>query len=884
MKKELNKKYNHHQVESDRYDWWVNNGFFKANVNSKKPAFSIIVPPPNVTGKLHLGHAWGTSLQDAIIRYKKLQGFETLFLPGMDHAGIATQTKVEAKLKAKGISRFDLGREKFLEETWKWKDEYAQAIREQWKKLGLALDYSKEKFTLDKDVNELINYVFVDLYNKGLIYKGKQIVNWDPVQKTAISNIEVIYKEVKGKMYYFKYFLEDKKSYLTIATTRPETMFADQVVVVNSKDKRYQKYLNKMVINPVNQELLPVIADDYVEMDFGTGVMKATPAHDANDFEIGKRHHLAMPLCLNEDGTVNELGGEKYQGLDRFEARKKIVETLKREKTLVKVEDIVHQVGFSERSDAIVEPYLSTQWFVKMEPLAKKVLALQNSKKAVDFFPPRFNDVLEGWMENIHDWTISRQLWWGHQIPAWYHKDTKEIYVNVKPPKDLENWVQDNDVLDTWFSSGLWPLATLNWTADQKDNKLFDKFFPSSVLVTGYDIIFFWVARMIFSSLELVGEKPFDDVLIHGLIRDEQGRKMSKSLGNGVDPMEVIDQYGADSLRFFLLTNSTPGQDVKYSDTRIRDGWNFINKLWNASRFVFMNLDNDFKPWKNYSEKISDKINDLSDINKWILTELSQVKKNVSDLLEKYEFGIAGRELYNFVWSKYCSWFIELSKVELTSKHEEVQELSRQTLFYVLKEILILLHPLIPFATEEIYQFLNLKESILEESIEKNNFKFETTYLEFAMEIIKEIREFRTKNNVKKEIKLDLNIANLNSKLLNIFGGSETKINMLLKAFVNSKIVSLNAESLKNNSSIAIQNFFVEIDNVSFFNKNQELKELASKLESLEEEIKRSKAILANKNFLAKAAKEKILSEKEKFENYQEQYQVILKKIADLKN
>lgn len=564
MKKQLDSKYNHHLVEQNKYENWVKKNLFKANVDSQKPKFSIILPPPNVTGKLHIGHAWDTSLQDAIIRFKKTTGYDTLFLPGMDHSGISTQVKVEEKLRQQNIDKYKLGRENFLKEAWKWKEEYASIIRSQWAKLGLSLDYSIEKFTLDSDVNDVVNEIFVKFYNDNIIYKDKQIVNWDPMQKTAISNIEVIYKQVEGKMYYFKYMLENSNEYLTVATTRPETMFADQCVVVNPNDERYQKYIGKNVINPVNNQIIPVIADKYVDVEFGTGVMKCTPAHDANDFVLGKKHNLDMVVCLNVDGYVNDVAGKLYSGLDRFEARAKIIENLKQNNLLVKIEDITHQVGFSERSNAVVEPYLSDQWFVRMEKFNKMILDLQASNNKINFFPERFNDVLIRWMENAHDWCISRQLWWGHQIPCWYNKHTNELYVSKTAPVDIENWTRDEDVLDTWFSSGLWAFSTL-MNGQGFDSKHFKAYFPTSVLVTGYDIIFFWVARMIFQTLEYTKQIPFNDVLIHGLVRDEQGRKMSKSLGNGIDPMDVIEENGADVLRLFLLTNSTPGQDIRYS-------------------------------------------------------------------------------------------------------------------------------------------------------------------------------------------------------------------------------------------------------------------------------------------------------------------------------
>ncbi|ATG97378.1 valine--tRNA ligase [Mesoplasma lactucae] len=876
---ELSKKYNHDEVENGRYDWWVENGYFKANPKSNKPKFSIVLPPPNVTGKLHLGHAWDGSLQDALIRFKKLSGYETIYLPGMDHAGISMQSKVEERLRNNGINRFDLGREGFLEWAWDWKKEYAETIRQQWKTIGLSLDYSQEKFTLDEDINHLVNWVFVNMYNKGLIYKGKQIVNWDPQQKTAISNVEVIYKDTPGKMYYFKYrFKDNKDKYLEVATTRPETMFADQCIVVNPNDERYNKYIGKEVINPVNGETLPIIGDDYVEIDFGTGVMKATPAHDINDFEIAKRHNLAMPICLNEDGTVNEMGGNEYEGLDRFAARDKIVENLKKADDLIKIEDIDHQVGYSERSDAIVEPYLSTQWFVKMQPLAKMILDLQASDDAIKFFPERFNEVLKKWMENIHDWTISRQLWWGHRIPVWYHNETDEMYVGVNPPKDTENWTQDPDVLDTWFSSGLWPMATLGWNPDaQEQNEYFQAFFPTSVLVTGYDIIFFWVARMIFQSLEAVDEKPFDDVLIHGLVRDSEGRKMSKSLGNGIDPMDVIHEYGADALRFFLTTNSTPGQDIKYSEEKVRNAWNFINKLWNASRFVLMNLGDDFKPMN--IDEITNNAN-LSDANKWILSELTSLKEVIIPNIEKYEFGIVGRELYSFVWDKYCSWFIELSKVELNNGDSD----TKQVLFYVLKEILILLHPFIPFVTEEIYGKLGLKKSILEETIDTTKHEFESDYINYVIEMITALRDFRASNDIKKDVHLDAKLSNLTSEQEQLINNHLALINDYLENFVNTKVDNNLDLTNKKITSIPVDTFFIEIDNATFFDFEKQLEELEAKRAELKQELDRSEKMLANENFVKRAAPEKVQQEKDKYQNYQEQFKNLELKINELKS
>ncbi|EMS4962762.1 valine--tRNA ligase, partial [Listeria monocytogenes] len=570
-------KYEPSNVEAGKYKWWLEKEFFKAEGNTDKEPYSIVIPPPNVTGKLHLGHAWDTTLQDIITRMKRMQGFDTLYLPGMDHAGIATQAKVEAKLKESNISRYDLGRENFVDKTWEWKEEYAEFIREQWEKLGLGLDYSRERFTLDDGLSDAVKKVFVTLYNKGLIYRGQYIINWDPEAKTALSDIEVIHKDIEGSFYHLKYPLTDGSGYLEVATTRPETIPGDTAVAVHPKDERYQHLIGKTIMLPILNREIPIVADEYVEREFGSGAVKITPAHDPNDFEVGNRHDLPRIIVMHEDGTMNENAG-KYDGLDRFVARKEIIQDFKDLGLFIKQEPHLHSVGHSERTGVVVEPYLSLQWFVKMEPLAAEALELQKTENKVNFVPARFEKTYETWMDNIHDWCISRQLWWGHRIPAWYHKETGEIYVGEKEPENLSEWEQDEDVLDTWFSSALWPFSTMGWPDTESPD--FQHFFPTNTLVTGYDIIFFWVSRMIFQSVEFTGERPFKDTLIHGLVRDSEGRKMSKSLGNGVDPIEVIDKYGADSLRYTLATGSSPGQDLKFSYEKVESTWNFINKIW----------------------------------------------------------------------------------------------------------------------------------------------------------------------------------------------------------------------------------------------------------------------------------------------------------------
>ena len=698
-------KYDPQSIEKGRYQWWLDGKFFETTGDEQKEPYTIVIPPPNVTGKLHLGHAWDTTLQDILTRMKRMQGRDVLWLPGMDHAGIATQAKVEQKLREEGVSRYDLGREKFVEETWKWKEEYAGHIREQWAKMGLGLDYTRERFTLDEGLSKAVREVFVKLYNKGLIYRGEYIINWDPATKTAISDIEVIYKDVQGAFYHMKYPLADGSGTIEVATTRPETMLGDTAVAVHPEDERYKHLIGKMVKLPIVGREIPIVADEYVDMEFGTGVVKITPAHDPNDFEVGNRHNLERILVMHEDGTMNEKAG-KYEGMDRFECRKQIVKDLQEAGVLFKIEDHMHSVGHSERSGAVVEPYLSTQWFVKMQPLADAAIELQQQEddKKVHFTPDRFEKTYLRWMENIRDWCISRQLWWGHRIPAWYHKETGEVYVGTEEPADIENWNQDNDVLDTWFSSALWPFSTMGWP--DVDSADFKRYYSTDALVTGYDIIFFWVSRMIFQAIEFTGERPFENVLIHGLVRDEQGRKMSKSLGNGVDPMDVIDKYGADSLRYFLSTGSSPGQDLRYSNEKVESVWNFANKIWNASRFALMNMNG-----LTYEE--IDLTGEKSVADKWILTRLNETIETVTRLADKYEFGEVGRALYNFIWDDFCDWYIEMAKLPLYGEDEAAKKTTRSILAYVLDNTMRLLHPFMPFITEEIWQNLPHKgESI----------------------------------------------------------------------------------------------------------------------------------------------------------------------------
>lgn len=755
--KNLSPKYDHKAVEEGKYDFWLKGGFFEAGDTSKQP-FTIVIPPPNVTGKLHLGHAWDTSIQDMIIRRKRMQGYDALWIPGMDHAGIATQAKVDKRLKDQGISRYDIGREKFLDQAWAWKEEYASIIRKQWAALGLSLDYTKERFTLDEGLNKAVNYVFISLYNKGYIYQGERIINWDCQAKTALSNIEVIHQDDEGAFYYFKYPFVDASGYVMIATTRPETMFADQAIMVNPKDERFKDIVGKEVYIPGTEIKIPVITDEYVDMEFGTGCVKCTPAHDPNDYEVGRRHNLAMPLCMNDDGTMNEMAG-KYQGMDRFACREALINDLKESGLFDHLEKIVHSVGHSERTGVVVEPRLSKQWFVKMDVLARQVL----ENKEYEFVPERFNGTLKNWLTNIQDWCISRQLWWGHRIPAWYKNG--ETKVCEKCPG--EGWTQDEDVLDTWFSSALWPFSTMGWP---ENTEMLKRYYPTDVLVTGYDIIFFWVSRMLFEGIEFTGHAPFKQILIHGLIRDPQGRKMSKSLGNGVDPFDVVEKYGCDSLRYFLNTNSSPGLDLRYDETKIESSWNYLNKVWNISRYVMMNIE-------GYHE-VDLKHAKLNLASRWILARLNQVIKEVDYNFDKYEFGEGNKALYNFVWNDFASWYVEISKVDLQSDDAENKNITQNVLVYVLMQIIKMLHPIVPFITEEIYQTLPHKEESITISSwptveEAFNDEEAINSLNIVMEIISAVRNERAKASKAPSAKINIRLEAKSQEVCDILNSAK---------------------------------------------------------------------------------------------------------------
>ncbi len=842
----LEKKYDHKKVESTHYEKWKEKGYFNALMDKEKTPFCIVIPPPNVTGKLHLGHAWDTTLQDIIIRYKRMNGYDCLWLPGMDHAGIATQAKVDKRLKEQGIMPRSISREEWLQHAWSWKEEYAENIHAQWAKLGISVDYSKERFTLDEGLNNAVNHVFIELYKKGLIYRGEKIINWDPVQMTALSNEEVFYKDDEGAFYHLKYFLEGEDDYLEIATTRPETMFGDTAVAVNPEDDRYKHLIGKNVILPILNKKIPIVGDEHADPEFGTGVVKITPAHDPNDFEVGLRHNLERVIVMNKDATMNENAG-KYQGMSREECREKVVEELKEKDLLIKIEKMVHSVGHSERSDAVIEPYLSKQWFVKMRPLADRVLENQKNKDTkVNFVPSRYEKTMNHWMEITYDWCISRQLWWGHRIPAWYKGE--ETKVQVECPG--EDWVQDSDVLDTWFSSALWPFSTLGWP---ESTELFKRYYPNNVLVTGYDIIPFWVNRMTFQGLEFTEQRPFKDCLIHGLIRDKIGRKMSKSLGNGVDPMDVIDTYGADALRYFLTTNSAPGMDLRYDEEKVKSSWNFINKLWNASRFTLMNIE-------DLKEKEWNKEN-LSLADKWILTKKNKVIAEVLRNMEKYEFHNVGGALYKFIWEDFCDSYIELTK-------NNMNETTKKVLLDILTTILKLLHPFMPYVTEEIYQMLPIKEkdSIMISSYplykEDEFFDEESDKLNHVIEDIVAIRNLKATNKITKEAVVRIECI---KELLPIYT-SQLKIK-------EEQIVT---EAPNGKSEAGYQSAYIKL---SYYFEAEKVDEglIQEEIKTLEASILRREKLLANENYVSKAPANVVEMDRKKLAEEKE-------KLAHLKN
>lgn len=869
-------KYQPQEVEAGRYEEWLKKDLFKPSEDKTKEPYSIVIPPPNVTGKLHLGHAWDTTLQDIIIRQKRMQGYDTLWLPGMDHAGIATQAKVEEKLAQEGISRYDIGREKFIETVWDWKEEYASVIRAQWAKVGISVDYSRERFTLDSGLSDAVRKVFVSMYEKDLIYRGEYIINWDPKAKTALSDIEVIHKDVEGAFYHMSYPLADGSGTVELATTRPETMLGDTAIAVHPEDSRYKHLIGKMVILPLVNKEIPIIADEYVEMDFGTGVVKITPAHDPNDFEVGNRHDLPRINVMDESGVMNELAG-KYQDMDRFAARKAVVADLKELGHLIKIETMVHSVGHSERTGVVVEPRLSTQWFVKMAPLAKEAMDNQATDQAIEFVPERFETNYMRWMENIHDWVISRQLWWGHQIPAWYHKTTGELYVGMEAPVDSENWVQDPDVLDTWFSSALWPFSTMGWPDTEAPD--FKRYFPTNTLVTGYDIIAFWVSRMIFQSLEFTGKRPFQKALIHGLIRDEDGRKMSKSLGNGIDPMEVIDKYGADALRWFLSNGSAPGQDVRFSYDKMDAAWNFINKIWNASRFAIMNMNG-----LSYEE--IDFSGEKTIADRWILTRLNQTVEKVTDLFEKFEFGEAGRHLYNFIWDDFCDWYIEMSKGVLNGENEAAKQTTRSILAYVLDQTLRLLHPIMPFVTEKIWESVPHEgESLVVADYPvvhpELNDEAAAKGMDVLMELIRSVRTIRSEVNTPLSKKIELLIKTNDASIETFLKENETYI----ERFCNPEnlVISSQIEAPESAMSAVITGAEIYLPLAGLINIDEEIIRLEKEMAKWESEVKRVQGKLSNERFVSSAPEAVVQVEREKEKDYLEKREAVAERIASLK-
>ncbi|MCQ2802085.1 MAG: valine--tRNA ligase [Bacilli bacterium] len=859
----LEKRYSPKDVEKGKYENWKNKGYFTAGDKTKNP-FSMVIPPPNVTGKLHLGHAWNTTIQDITARYKKMCGYDVLWLPGMDHAGIATQAKVMAKLVDNGVDATKISREEFLKYAWAWKDEYAENIHQQWAKIGLMLDYTRERFTLDDGLNFAVRKVFVDLYNKGLIYQGERIISWDPVQQTALSNIEVIHQDDEGYMYYFKYPIVGSKESLIVATTRPETMFGDVCVCVNPKDERYTKYHGMKVINPANGEAIPIIADSYVDVEFGTGAMKCTPAHDPNDFNIGKKYGLEMPIIFNKDATMNDKCGI-YQGMDRFVCREKLIETITKDGNFIKKEKIVHAVGHSQRNNCVVEPMLSKQWFVRMKPLADEAIKNQKGNDKVTFVPQRFEQTFLQWMNNIEDWCISRQLWWGHRIPAYYNKKTGEVVVSIDPPKDMENYEQDKDVLDTWFSSGLWPFSTLGWPESTSD---LERYFPTSTLVTAYDIIFFWVSRMIFQSLNVNKVSPFKTCVIHGLVRDELGRKMSKSLGNGVDPIDVIDKYGVDALRYFLTTNSTPGQDMRYVEEKVESSANYLNKIWNSARYVLTVLPEDFK-----EKQIDPK--SLSNIDKWILDRLMNTIKNVSINMEKYDYNAASSHLYNFVYDDFCSQYLEMSKVALNSDDLTKKNNTYQVLHKCLKTIVLLIYPYTPFIAEELY--LNLpehKESIMLEAypeVEKGFISSsQNKEINLLFDLIKEVRNYKITNKIAPNAALDLFIK------LKIEVSEDFKVYLDRFSFSHTEIVT----SLPEGDLYSYNDADMVIKNNA--NIEQVKAKLAQDIEKEKAEIARGKNMLNNPNFVSKAPAEKVKLEQDKLKQHEDNLKSLVDKLEKI--
>ncbi len=860
--KELEKNYNPAEIESRLYEKWENKKYFHAEVDRSKKPFTIVMPPPNITGQLHMGHALDNTLQDILIRFKRMQGYSALWVPGTDHASIATEAKVVEKIATEGLTKESLGREKFLDRVWDWKKEYGGRIVKQLKKIGSSADWDRERFTMDEGCNKAVKEVFVNLYNKGLIYRGERIINWCPCCLTSISDAEVEYEDQAGSFWHLRYPLSDGSGYIEMATTRPETMLGDTAVAVNPNDERYKDYVGKTVILPIVHREIPIIADEYVDMEFGTGVVKITPAHDPNDFEVGLRHHLPVINVLTEDAKIVD-EYEKYAGLDRYEARKAIVADLEAEGALVKIEPHDHNVGTCYRCHTTVEPRVSKQWFVKMEELAGPAIEAVKSGKT-RFVPEHFDKTYYHWLENIKDWCISRQLWWGHRIPAFYCDCCNEVVVTKENkavcPKCGKEMRQDPDTLDTWFSSALWPFSTLGWP--DKTEEL-DYFYPTSTLVTGYDIIFFWVIRMMFSGIEHTGKAPFNTILIHGLVRDSQGRKMSKSLGNGIDPLEVIDKYGADALRLTLITGNAPGNDMRFYWERVESSRNFANKVWNASRFIMMNLDK--------AEVRDVDVTELTDADKWILSKVNTLAKDVTDNMENYDLGVAVQKIYDFIWEEFCDWYIEMVKPRLWNDDDTTKAAALYTLKTVLINSLKLLHPYMPFITEEIFCNLSDEESIMiskwPEYKEEWNFAKEEKAVETIKEAVRGIRNSRTGMNVPPSRKAKVFVVSDDEQVRDIF--EKGKVFFTTLAYASEVVIQSDKSGIDEDAvAVLIPNATVYMPFTDLVDIDKEIERLKNEEKKLEGELKRVNGMLSNEKFISKAPEAKINEEKEKLSKY----------------
>ncbi len=866
MEKELETKYDPKQIEEKLYKKWCDNKYFHAEVDRDKKPFTIVMPPPNITGRLHMGHALDNTLQDILIRYKRMQGYNALWIPGTDHAAISTEVKVTNQLKEEGIDKKELGREGFLARTWEWKEEYGNAINDQLKKIGVSCDWDRERFTMDEGCSQAVEDVFIKLYKDGYIYKGSRIINWCPVCKTSLSDAEVEHEEKAGHFWHIKYPVKDSDTFIEIATTRPETMLGDTAVAVHPEDERYQDLIGKTVLLPLVDREIPIVADTYVDKEFGTGVVKITPAHDPNDFEVGKRHDLPEINVMHDDATINKEGG-KYEGMDRYDARKAIVQDLEALGLLVKIEDHTHNVGTHDRCNTVVEPLIKQQWFVKMEELAKPAIEALK-KEELAFVPERFDKIYLHWLENIRDWCISRQIWWGHRIPAYYCTSCGEFEIDRKEPSTCKqcgntSFIQDEDTLDTWFSSALWPFSTLGWPANTEE---LDYFYPTDVLVTGYDIIFFWVIRMVFSGYAHMGESPFHTVFIHGLVRDSQGRKMSKSLGNGVDPLEVIEQYGADALRMTLVTGNAPGNDMRFHNERVEASRNFANKVWNASRFIMMNM-------KDKTINAPD-MSQLGPADKWILSKVNTLSKEVTDNMDKFELGIAVQKVYDFLWDEFCDWYIEIAKYRIYNAEKDIApaQVALWTLKTVLTQGLKLLHPFMPFVTEEIYGALHPEEESLmmsEWPIFKEEWSFGET--EIIVERMKEasrgIRNVYAEMNVPPKKKVNVFIVSENKE---VRSGFELLKHSMIKMMGLSDVIvqSDKSEVPEDAVSVVIHEAVVYMPLEDLVDKAQEIERLKKEQEKLQKELQRVTGMLANEKFISKAPQAKIDEEKAKLEKY----------------